>query len=312
MVNGSFSSNVRGKFVLALSWVSLTLAISGCSLIPGALRDEVRPACPVESFAETVNIQEPPIRVEVASPQPPVKEVPIVPREPRFPTVLDDTSMDPISYELSSGGVTSNPGSIVVVKRSRVDSAARLAGRKLKKTALDKAAAEFVPGILGYQIPPTMRFEKPSDVVVKISKTTLSNFTASTKSGTTVEDIRVYTYMAVKLLGEPEFSIKNLSNEQQPVVLTDETNWHFEVTPKKLGINKLTVRVSARLKLEDGTEEIKDFPIYTKDVLVKSTPPDIILDWLAKYWQWLITTIVGGSGIGWLIFRKKSESEGAK
>jgi hypothetical protein len=291
----------------------ITLPVAGCSLF-GTIGTIPEAIVPIETTPLPIPLPNP-----LPPPPPPIKIEESLPELPDIKTVNNSDGRD---KEMPSRMVetrASAPSRDIVVLSSAPTPSPLMKGPEVKKkkkpkvTQVDRGMSDFVFGQLGYIIPAVMKFAEPTRVTVRVSKTALENFSSSVLGKTKdakVENIKVYTFMAVKLVGEPEFLIRALTTEQQPVSSLEDTQWDFDVTPRKLGVNKLTVRVSARLKLKDGSVETKDLPIYTKDIYVKATPPSLILDWFSNYWQWLITTLVGGSGIGWIFSKKKEKEKG--
>jgi hypothetical protein len=202
-----------------------------------------------------------------------------------------------------------------------VPSEPRVTVNKVKKTTVDEQLADYVPGTLGYKIPSTMRIGTTERVTIRVSKSELRGVAPNGKDvvvapngkdvvvapngkDVVVAPIKVYTYMAVKLIGDPKhFTINPISSEQQVVSISEDTLWDFDVTPQSLGTGKLTVRVSARIKVPNSSDETKDFPIYTKDVYIKTDWAYLIKRFLYDNWQWVLGTLLSSGLIGWAYSR---------
>lgn len=147
-------------------------------------------------------------------------------------------------------------------------------------------------GFLFFECPQQMTLGKQETVIAEIfkDKKLLNTITDRKK----LNDIKVGKRMSVKLLGK-DFEIFSKNNESQVILPDEKTTWEWDITPKKHGQKKLELVVTVRLKLE-GKDELYDFPILEKEILIKINRIYIASNFLEKNWQWIISTIVG-SGV---------------
>jgi hypothetical protein len=164
---------------------------------------------------------------------------------------------------------------------------------------------EYTMGTWSYKVPEIMQKGTTERVVVQLSSSVLKALSsASVKIA--VQEIKIYPYMSVKVLGEPKFQILELSTTQQ-LVSSDVTTWNFDVTPKETGMQQLTIRITARIKMADGSAETRDLPIVTKDIQVSVTTWYWVKDFINKNWQWFVGLITGSGVLSWLFQRKKDK-----
>jgi hypothetical protein len=89
-----------------------------------------------------------------------------------------------------------------------------------------------------------------------------------------VEDANVGTYMQAKLSGEA-FAIHGLSEEKQFVRDQGWTQWEWDVTPQKAGLQTLEITVTIRLKLPKS-EEYYSLPSFAKNIDVAVNLPHLV------------------------------------
>lgn len=119
-----------------------------------------------------------------------------------------------------------------------------------------------------------------------------------------VEQIKVGTFMKVHLGGD-EFEIKLRSNSEEQLIANEGfTTWEWDVTPHKGGPHTLLLTVTVRLKLPNGKEETQDYPVFRRPIDVVVDPVFSIKDFIVKYWQWVIGTLIIPF-IGWIAMKKK-------
>ncbi len=112
-----------------------------------------------------------------------------------------------------------------------------------------------------------------------------------------IETIKIGTFMKVQLCcGPPEeghaFDIVALNSSEQIVTDTRATQWSFDVTPRKRGLQRLTLTVTVRLNLPDGKEEKVDHPLIERPIRVNVTTTALLKSWLTEHWQWLASTLL--------------------
>ncbi len=115
----------------------------------------------------------------------------------------------------------------------------------------------------------------------------------------TQKSIKISPKMKVVLRGD-SFKITSLNSEEQVVLDGKRTKWSWEVTPEKAGERTLKLTVVAVIVLKGYTDSRYDYPIEEVTVQVAVNPAKSIMDFLKKYWHWLVGLLLG-SGLLWKI-----------
>jgi hypothetical protein len=106
-------------------------------------------------------------------------------------------------------------------------------------------------------------------------------------------------------LSAPDFTIEKITPEEQAVAQTAPTEWLWTLIPKSTGKNEVKLTITAVVKV-DGKEYKYHIKTYEKTIVIEVKPQQVIYDWLAKYWQWLFSTLLLPLGL-WLYKRNKKE-----
>ena len=106
-----------------------------------------------------------------------------------------------------------------------------------------------------------------------------------------IEEIDVGTFMKVRLTGD-NFDIKPLSSEEQVVRPVRFTEWSWDVTPLKSGIQELHLTVTVRVLIPGQDEQKIDWDVMDKRISVKVNPSYTIKRFIESYWQWIAGTII--------------------
>jgi len=153
---------------------------------------------------------------------------------------------------------------------------------------IQKAWQELKDGRIAYEPSRLMTEGNPEVVRVRIAR----GDTIDTKSGFSneawVERLKISGFMTASLNADAnDFEIVALSSESQALV-GDFTDWVWRVTPLRVGDLALRVRVTARIRLSDGSTEVHDLLVKDARINVKSNP-----QWrLTRFWdrnrQWIL------------------------
>lgn len=109
----------------------------------------------------------------------------------------------------------------------------------------------------------------------------------------------------IATLSAPDFTIEQITPEEQAVAQTAPTEWLWTLIPKTIGSNDVKLTVTAVIKV-DGREHKYHIKTYERTIVIEVTPQQIISNWFAKYWQWLFSTLLLPLGL-WLYKRRKKE-----
>ena len=83
--------------------------------------------------------------------------------------------------------------------------------------------------------------------------------------------------MKVRLSGE-NFIVKDLSSEEQIVGRDGFKQQEWNVIPLKSGLQALLLLVTVRIKIPELGEEVKDYPVFKKEIRVRINP-EILHQW---------------------------------
>jgi len=106
--------------------------------------------------------------------------------------------------------------------------------------------------------------------------------------------------------GNLNFDIDDLSSEEQIIPPDEEyTEWVWNARPLKSGIQILTLIVTIRMQIPDHGEEKWDLPALEEEVTVKVNPIYTIREFFGDNWQWVVTTVISSSIIGWFVKKRR-------
>lgn len=109
----------------------------------------------------------------------------------------------------------------------------------------------------------------------------------------------------IATLSAPDFAIEKITPEEQAIAQSAPTEWLWTLIPKSVGSNEVKLTITAIVKV-DGKEYKYHIKTYEKTIVIVVKPQQVIYDWLAKYWQWLFTTLLLPLGL-YLYKRRKKE-----
>jgi hypothetical protein len=172
-------------------------------------------------------------------------------------------------------------------------------------------------GIIAYSVPKEMQVAKTYTVRLRISKEKnkiqlidgndmpISDIRVDSKI--VIASLKVEPIMSAKLITDSsKMTVQPVSTEAQDIDKEGFTEWTWRLTPKSSGNILLRIVVNIRQNNE-GDMIIKDIPVYDDIVLVKSNVAFSVRDFISKYWQWIMTTIIIPF-IVWFYNKKKSSS----
>lgn len=158
-------------------------------------------------------------------------------------------------------------------------------------------------GTIYYIVPDTMKCYMTYTVKVRITKALIIS-SMSNDLNEVIKETQIPTTdkMEVKLV-DPTGSFNIISNNNSIQIIDEDsttyTEWNWDISPKKSGVNKLKIIVSV---LRDGSTKET---VYEDSILVKSNAPATINIFLSTYWQWIISTLLLPLFIWWYNNRKK-------
>lgn len=159
-------------------------------------------------------------------------------------------------------------------------------------------ARQTSPGQISFNPPESMRTGQPEMIEVRIQPESVVTEGMLGRGDIRVEAIGVTPSMSVRLCcGPPEsdspFDIIPLSNEQQVVSPGSFTQWIFEVTPRRKGLQVLTLSVSAQYRFANGQVIPKNFPVMTRNIQVDVSERGSVLIWWSLGVAILVLLLLG-------------------
>lgn len=110
--------------------------------------------------------------------------------------------------------------------------------------------------------------------------------------------ISVSDSMEARLTGA-DFEINAITREVQPVSNIANTEWKWNIQPKKEGESTLHLTLTALINLEDR-ESAFTVRTFDRNIVVTITPVQKIQSFALDHWEWLCTAIFLPI-IGWLV-----------
>jgi len=159
-------------------------------------------------------------------------------------------------------------------------------------------------GSLVYHIPDTMIKKKTYTLRLRINRDTSDKSILLIDNGSVSTVIKTTSKMEIIIVdpSPPEdksFEIIKSNDDKQIVDNDSYTEWIYNVTPLKSGNLKLNIIISI---IKSGD---KKQVVYFKDIRVRSNPSADFFDFIKKYWQWMMTTLVIPLVVWWWRSRKK-------
>jgi hypothetical protein len=177
--------------------------------------------------------------------------------------------------------------------------------------AVENEFARLSSGRILYNPPQEMTVEEKERVEVRITINPTSPLDKGLQGAGApqVEPIQVANFMKVHLIGDA-FDITPLSSEEQLVLGDEFTEWAWDVVPKRGGDHSLTIRVTARVKLQGYPDEQKDLDIIERQIRVQVTPLYSASSFFQDNKDWLLPSVaipllIAVGGWGWRRYIRK-------
>ncbi len=148
-------------------------------------------------------------------------------------------------------------------------------------------------GQILFNPPQKMKVGIKERVEVRIAKTITEDLNAGLKGHGVpiIEEIRVGTFMRARLKGD-NFNIEALSEKDQLVAGEGFTQWNYNVTPLKSGIQSLSLTVTVRIKLPGNVEETKEIEVFDREISIHVNISYTLKKFIKNYWWGIITAII--------------------
>lgn len=187
---------------------------------------------------------------------------------------------------------------IIVIISAIMVPALRRATTKAKQAVRDGVIGAMLrqkmPGRIAFDPPPKMEQGQQQRIAVRISANALEDLTKDMPQDRdiSVDKIDVLPFMTVKLSGDEAFKIRSLQPDNQFVSTDRYSEWDYDVTAVKSGIHDLDLTVGVRLKLKDGGEETRFYPLYTRKIAISVGPWYAVTHFATDHWEWFLTVIL--------------------
>ena len=148
-------------------------------------------------------------------------------------------------------------------------------------------------GQILFNPPQEMKVGVKERVEVRIAKTITEDLNVGLKGHGVpiIEEIRVGTFMRARLKGD-NFNIEALSEKDQLVTGEGFTQWNYNVTPLKSGIQSLSLTVTVRIKLPGNVEETKEIEVFDREISIHVNISYTLKKFIENYWWGIITLII--------------------
>lgn len=170
------------------------------------------------------------------------------------------------------------------------------------------ALAELEQGQILYNPPAEMQRGARERVEVRISLNPEEVLSEDLQgSGEPVQEaIPVARFMTVRLTG-PGFEITPLSSPEQVVARDAYTQWAWDIVPLESGEQRLSLTVTARVKIPGFGDEARDIEIIEREILVQVTPVQATLDFLGGNLEWIGPAVLAAlAALGGWAWRRRS------
>jgi hypothetical protein len=165
---------------------------------------------------------------------------------------------------------------------------------------IQKAWTELKDGRIAYEPSRTMTEGTPEIVRVRIARGDSIDVASNFSDRVWVERLKTSAFMTAVLVADAnDFDVKGLSSDSQALV-GDFTDWVWSVTPLRDGALTLSIRVTARVRLSDGSSETHDLLVKDTPITVRSNPRWRLSRFWNRNWQWMLGSPIVLGVLGWL------------
>jgi hypothetical protein len=175
---------------------------------------------------------------------------------------------------------------------------------------LQQAWKELKDGKIAYEPSRTMTEGEPEKVLVRIAQGDTIDAKSKFVDSVWVECLKVSGFMSASLSADhDDFEIVPLSSESQALVGAS-TDWVWRVTPLRSGNLALNVKVTARIRLSDGSSEHHDLLVKDAHISVRANPRWRAIRFWKRNWQVILGSPIVLGLLAWLgtrLLKKRAE-----
>lgn len=191
--------------------------------------------------------------------------------------------------------------SVEIKQRRRVPDYGRPKRREIpsnESLAQIKAAFKKLrQGQIGFKTPAKMKVNEAELVEVHISDDLQRNLKSELGDKAEVFQTKISDLLKVTLYGI-NFDIKPMSPKNRFLSDGNLAKWHWEVIPKKSGEQTLILKVYARVRLGDESEELEDLETFKRTIKVTVSKSN----WLKQNWISITEMAIALSSAGFFAF----------
>lgn len=112
-----------------------------------------------------------------------------------------------------------------------------------------------------------------------------------TAAGSQIKNKINVSKIVIAKLDAADFEITNITPTEQAISDTDSTEWLWNLRPKRAGNLQVNLSITAVVFVGEKSTAYH-IKTYDQVVNIEVTIPQLLTSWLAKYWQWIISTMV--------------------
>lgn len=166
---------------------------------------------------------------------------------------------------------------------------------------IDALLARMAFGNIAFNVPEALNVEQAALIQLLLSATrTIEDLQHElTAPGARVgERVKISDRMEARLVGA-DFEITAITPETQAVSGVQNTEWKWEIKPKRTGRFALHLTLSALVTI-DGQTTPRTIKTFDRDILIEITASQRVAAFIAANWQWLwATLLVPAAGWWW-------------
>jgi hypothetical protein len=160
-------------------------------------------------------------------------------------------------------------------------------------TDVDALLARMEFGNIAFNVPQELNVKETALIQLLLSATTALDELQRelTAPGTGVgAHVKISERMEARLTG-PEFDITTITPETQAVSRQVNTEWKWEIKPRRVGTHALHLTLSALVTV-DGETTPRTIKTFDRDIVIEITPAQRAAAFIAANWQWLWAAIL--------------------
>lgn len=157
----------------------------------------------------------------------------------------------------------------------------------------DTTTNQLFSAALAFVIPDKANIDESikAQLLINIKKEVEALTQELTKKGSiTSKEIKVSRIVKATLIA-PDFTVINITEEEQILLDDVSTEWLWSLVPKTSGAHDISLNVSAVIKY-DGRESKHHIKTFEKTITINITPEQVIDDWFNENWKWVISTLI--------------------